>query len=61
MQVVGYRARVENHAALLLSEDGTVTVERLDPGTSLSYRLGERHCAGAVERVDTGVARPPRL
>ncbi|WP_262177800.1 DUF2797 domain-containing protein [Haloarcula laminariae] len=49
MQVVGYRARVEDHAALLLAEDGGVTVERLDPGTELSYRLGERHCAGAVE------------
>jgi hypothetical protein len=51
VQVVGYRARVEAHAALLLAEDGAVTVERLDPGTALSYRLGERHCAGAVERV----------
>ena len=54
MQIVGYRARVEDPAALLLAEDGAVTIERLDPGTSLSYRLGERRCAGAVERVDTG-------
>jgi len=53
VQVVGYRARVEDPAALLVSEDGAVTVERLDPETELSYRLGERHCAGAVERVDT--------
>jgi len=51
VQVVGYRARVDDHAALLLAEDGVVTVERLDPGTALSYRLGERHCAGAVESV----------
>ncbi|MDS0284128.1 DUF2797 domain-containing protein [Haloarcula onubensis] len=51
MQVVGYRARVDDHAALLVAEDGAVTVERLDPGTELSYRLGERHCAGAVESV----------
>jgi len=51
VQVVGYRARVEDHAALLLAADGEVTVERLDPGTELSYRLGDRHCAGAVERV----------
>ena len=51
MQVVGYRARVEDHVALLLAEDGEVTVERLDPGTALAYRLGERHCAGTVERV----------
>ncbi|MBX0303212.1 DUF2797 domain-containing protein [Haloarcula salinisoli] len=54
MQVVGYRARVEDHAALLLAEDGAVTVERLDPETSLAYRLGERRCAGALERVDAG-------
>ena len=53
MQVVGYRPRVENHAALLLAGDGGVTVERLDPGTELSYRLGDRHCAGAVESVGT--------
>jgi len=51
VQVVGYDARVEDHAALLLAEDGAVTVERLDPGTELSYRLGTRHCAGAVETV----------
>ncbi|WP_324662209.1 DUF2797 domain-containing protein [Haloarcula sediminis] len=62
MQVVGYRARVEDHAALLLSEDGAVTVERLDPGRELSYRLGDRHCAGAVESVtldaQAGDSRP---
>lgn len=49
MQVVGYRSRVENHAALLTAEDGTVTEERLDPGTELSYTLADRHCAGAVD------------
>ena len=54
MQVVGYRARIEDHAALLVAEDGAVTVERLDPRTELSYSLGERHCAGAVERVTPG-------
>jgi hypothetical protein len=51
VQVVGYRARVDAHAALLLAEDGDVTVERLDPGTELTYQLGDRHCAGAVESV----------
>ncbi|MDS0258757.1 DUF2797 domain-containing protein [Haloarcula sp. S1CR25-12] len=51
MQVVGYRARVDTHAALLLAADGEVTTERLDPGTELAYRLGERHCAGAVDSV----------
>ncbi|MCJ0620283.1 DUF2797 domain-containing protein [Haloarcula hispanica] len=49
VQVVGYHARVDEHAALLLAEDGSVTIERLDPGTELSYTLGERHCAGAVD------------
>lgn len=50
VQVVGYRARVKDHAALLLASDGEVTVEKLAPGTELSYRLGDRHCAGAVDR-----------
>lgn len=52
MQVVGYRARVDEHAALRLAEDGRVTTERLDPGTELTYALGERHCAGAVDGDD---------
>ncbi|WP_254271166.1 DUF2797 domain-containing protein [Haloarcula marina] len=52
MQVVGYRARVESNAALLLADEGAVSVERLDPGTDLSYTLGERHCAGAVDGED---------
>ncbi len=46
---MGYRTRVDEHAALLLAEDGSVTTERLDPNTDLSYTLGERHCAGAVD------------
>ena len=49
MQVVGYHARVEDHAALVLAEDGAVSVERLEPETELAYTLGERHCAGAVD------------
>ena len=49
MQVVGYHARVGDHAALLLAEDGQVSVERLSPGRELRYTLGERHCAGAVD------------
>ena len=36
---------------MLVAEDGSVSAEGLAPGTELSYRLGERHCAGAVERV----------
>jgi len=54
VQVVGYRARVQDPAALVLAEDGEVRTELLPPGTTLSYRLGERHCAGAVERVESG-------
>ncbi|MDS0276501.1 DUF2797 domain-containing protein [Halomicroarcula sp. S1AR25-4] len=49
VQVVGYHSRVEDHAALLLADEGAVTVERLDPGTELTYALGQRHCAGAVD------------
>jgi hypothetical protein len=49
VQVVGYRSRVENHAALLVAEDGVVTEKRLDPGTELTYTLADRHCAGAVD------------
>ena len=49
MQVVGYHARVEAPAALVLAADGAVTVEPLDPGTELGYALGDRHCAGTVD------------
>ncbi|MBV0922895.1 DUF2797 domain-containing protein [Halomicroarcula limicola] len=49
VQVVGYRSRVEDHAGLLLAEEGSVSLERLNPGTELSYSLGERHCAGEVD------------
>ena len=49
MQIVGYRPRVDSHAALLVATDGSVAVERLDPGTELSYTLGDRRCAGAVD------------
>jgi hypothetical protein len=49
VQVVGYRPRVDEPAALVLAERGETTVERLAPGTELTYSLGERHCAGAVD------------
>ena len=49
MQIVGYQSRVDTPAALLVATDGTVAVEQLDPGTTLSYTLGERRCAGAVD------------
>lgn len=50
MQVVGYETRGKSdRAALVLASDGTVRREALDPGVELSYRLGERHCAGVLE------------
>ncbi|GAB6862322.1 DUF2797 domain-containing protein [Haloplanus litoreus] len=50
MQIVGYDA---TDGGLLVSDgDGAVEYVSLDPGTELSYRLGDRHCAGVV--VDDG-------
>ncbi|WP_324757929.1 DUF2797 domain-containing protein [Haloarcula sp. GH36] len=49
MQVVGYRPRDTDPAALVLAEERTVELRPLVPGTELSYTLGSRHCAGAVD------------
>lgn len=51
MQIVGYEtAAVSDEVAkLLIAEDGTVRSEPLAAGTALSYRLGQRHCAGSIE------------
>lgn len=49
MQVVGYHPRVDSPAALVLAEGGETRVTRLSPGTELTYSLGDRHCAGAVD------------
>jgi hypothetical protein len=51
VQIVGYDtgASDDTSSALLLSEDGDVTREPLDPGTELAYTLGERHCAGTFD------------
>lgn len=54
MQVVGYEAASgpgESGALVLATDDG---IERrtLTPGTSLTYRLDERHCAGAIDGDD---------
>ena len=57
MQVVGYETTGVSGssdtetapAALLLASDGIVRREALGPGVELSYRLGERHCAGVLE------------
>ncbi|WP_435069541.1 DUF2797 domain-containing protein [Haloplanus sp. C73] len=47
MQFVGYDA---GDGGLLLSDGSESAVEyvSLDPGETLAYRLGERHCAGVV-------------
>ncbi|MFD1645161.1 DUF2797 domain-containing protein [Haloarchaeobius litoreus] len=53
MQVVGYRTETVEHApALLLASGGTVEDEPLTPGTALSFSLGDRWCAGAVDGDD---------
>lgn len=53
MQVVGYRTETAERApALLLASDGTVEREALGPGTELSFSLGDRWCAGAVDGDD---------
>jgi len=52
VQVVGYETTELSNsvpATLLVASDGTVRREPLAPGVALSYRLGERHCAGVVE------------
>lgn len=49
MQVVGYRSRTNDPAALRIADEGTVREEALKPGDELAYSLGERHCAGTVE------------
>ena len=45
MQIVGYDTQTP---ALLLADGGGVAEVRLDPGTELSYALGDRRCAGAL-------------
>jgi hypothetical protein len=46
VQVVGYDTA--SGTLLLSHDDGTVDAVALDPGTGLSWTLGERHCAGTV-------------
>lgn len=61
MQLVGYETAAGgngDHAALLVARDGELRRESLVPGTTLSYTLGERHCAGAVD--DSGHTSCPR-
>ena len=46
MQIVGYRPRVDEPAALLVADDGDVDRISLSDGHVLSFSLGERRCAG---------------
>lgn len=46
---MGYETGVDGSPALLIADDGSVSTEPLDPGTELSYALGDRHCAGVVD------------
>ncbi|AWB26627.1 DUF2797 domain-containing protein [Halococcoides cellulosivorans] len=49
MQIVGYRARTDEPAALALASEGAVDRVPLAPGADLAYTLGPRRCAGRVE------------
>ncbi|MFB6129183.1 MAG: DUF2797 domain-containing protein [Halorhabdus sp.] len=49
MQVVGYRPRVDDPAGLVVSDDGDVRRESLEPGMKLAYSLKDRHCAGTID------------
>ncbi len=63
MQIVGYETAVrERGPALILAEDGDLTRQSLDSGTTLAYRLGDRHCAGRIadgRHVACGAATAP--
>jgi hypothetical protein len=47
VQIVGYEPVPD--PALLVATDGVVDRVPLEPGRTLRYRLGERHCAGVVQ------------
>lgn len=52
VQIVGYEtvpSGPDEHAALVLAEDGAVSQQSLAPGTALAFTLGDRHCAGALD------------
>lgn len=49
MQVVGYHTRIDEPAALVIADSGVTSLVRLSTGTELTYSLGGRHCAGAVD------------
>jgi hypothetical protein len=52
VQIVGYETAAggeTDQAALVTASDGTVSREQLSQGTTLSYTLGERRCAGTID------------
>lgn len=49
VQIAGYRPRVDEPARLLVSHDGDVQEELLEPGVELTYTLEDRHCAGTID------------
>ena len=63
MQIVGYDRGVGEspEPALLLARDGLVEREPLSPGRSLSYVLGERRCAGAIDGDEHIACRDPAV
>ena len=61
MQVVGYDTGEggDREAALLVAREGVVERRSLPPGRNLSYTLGERRCAGAVDGTDHHACEDP--
>ncbi|PSQ10390.1 DUF2797 domain-containing protein [Halobacteriales archaeon QS_7_69_60] len=49
----------DREAALLIASDGALERESLPPGRDLSYTLGERRCAGAVDGTDHHACEDP--
>jgi hypothetical protein len=51
VQIVGYDTGVpDGDPALVLASDGSIQREILTPGTDLELTLGQRHCAGTIDR-----------
>ena len=61
MQVVGYDTGEggDREPALLVAREGVVEREPLPAGRDLSYTLGERRCAGAVDGTDHHACENP--
>ena len=61
VQIVGYETAPggdDGDATLLIASDGRVNRESLATGVTLSYTLGQRHCAGVIDgRTHTACRR----